>query len=195
LGKVVYVNDTDHPLVLDKHQAIARATMATVNTRIVETTLRMDSADMVKPSTRVQEVGAKAPAAFDLDELQRAAMGSSSAPFEVVQGATWFTIDRCYEDELCFSADGREKPRQPRSIPDADASRIAAAAPWRRQSDDFAVPPDDPEIKIPSIEIPDSTLETIVDSDFNVNPGLDDNRKQDLLSLLLRIDNGTLNSG
>jgi hypothetical protein len=57
------------------------------------------------------------------------------------------------------------------------------------------VPPGDPEIKIPSIEIPDSTLETIVDSDFNVNPGLDDNRKQDLLSLLLRIDNGTLNSG
>jgi hypothetical protein len=42
MNKMVYVNDTDHPLVLDKYQAIARATMATVDTRIMETTLRMD---------------------------------------------------------------------------------------------------------------------------------------------------------
>jgi hypothetical protein len=184
LDKVVYVNDTDHPLVLDKHQAIARATMATVDTRIVETTLRMDWADMVKPSTRVQDVGAKPPAAFDLDELQRTAMGSSTAPFEAAQGATWFTTDRCYEDELCFSADGREKPRRPRSIPDADAARIAAAASQRKPSDEFAVPLDDPEMEIPSVEIPDGTLETILDSDFMIDPGLDDDRRQDLLGLL-----------
>jgi hypothetical protein len=42
LDKMVYVNDTDHPLVLDQYQAIARATMATVDTRVVETGMRMD---------------------------------------------------------------------------------------------------------------------------------------------------------
>jgi hypothetical protein len=47
MDKMVYINDTDHPLVLDKYQAIARATMATVDTRVVETDLSMDWADLV----------------------------------------------------------------------------------------------------------------------------------------------------
>jgi hypothetical protein len=184
MDKMVYVNDTDHPLVLDKYQAIARATMATVDTRIVETTLRMDWADLVKPSTRARDVGAKAPAAFDLDALQHVVLGSSSASMETAQSATWFASGRCYEDELCFTADGREKPRRPRSIPDADAARLAATAPRRQPSDEFAVPPDDPEMEIPSVELPGVSLETILDSDFIIDPGLDDNRRQDLLGLL-----------
>jgi hypothetical protein len=184
MDKMVYVNDTDHPLVLDKYQAIARATMATVDTRIVETALRMDWADLVKPSTRARDVGAKAPAAFDLDALQHVVLGSSSASLETAQSATWFASGRCYEDELCFTADGREKPRRPRSIPDADAARLAATAPRRQPSDEFAVPPDDPEMELPSVELPGVSLETILDSDFIIDPGLDDNRRQDLLGLL-----------
>jgi hypothetical protein len=108
----------------------------------------------------------KGPAAFDLDELQSKAMGASSDSLEAAQGATWFATDRCYENELYFTADGREKPRRPRSIPDADAARIAAAAPRRQPSDEFTVPPDDPEMVIPSVELPDVALEEIVDSDF-----------------------------
>jgi hypothetical protein len=186
MDKMVYVNDTDHPLVLDKYHAIARATMATVDTRIVETTLRMDWADLVKPSTRTRDVGAKPPAAFDLNALQQEVLGSSSASMAAAQAATWFASDRCYEDELCFTADGREKPRRPRSIPDADAARLAATAPRRRPADEFAVPPDDPEMVIPSVELPDLDveLETILDSDFLIDPGLDENRRQDLLGLL-----------
>jgi hypothetical protein len=113
-------------------------------------------------------------------------MGSSTESLEIAQSATWFVSDRCYEDELCFTADGREKPRRPRSIPDADAARLAATAPRRRPSDEFAVPPDDPEMVIPSVELPDRdvALETILDSDFVIDPGLDDTRRQDLLGLL-----------
>jgi hypothetical protein len=200
LSKMVYVNDSDHPLVLDKHQAIARATMATVDTRIVETALRMDWADLVKPSTRTRDVGAKAPVAFDLDALQRKAQGSSSGPLEAAHGATWFAADRCYEDELCFSADGREKPRRPRSIPDADAARIAATAPRRQPFDTVTVPPDDPEMEIPSVELHNGevatrALEDIADSDIIIDPALDEDRRQDLLGLvrtyLASFSNGT----
>jgi hypothetical protein len=188
LDKMVYVNDTDHPLVLDKYQAIARATMATVDTRVVETAMRMDWANLVRPSTRAQTappmLGRRAPAAFDLDELQKKAMRASSESLEAAQSATWFASDRCYENELCFTADGCEKPRRPWSIPDADAARIAAAAPRRQPSDEFTVPPDDPEMVIPSVEIPDVTLENILDSAFMIDPGLDADRKQDLIGLL-----------
>jgi hypothetical protein len=113
-------------------------------------------------------------------------MGSLTESLEIAQSATWFVSDRCYEDELCFTADRREKPRRPQSIPDADAARLAATAPRRRPSDEFAVPPDDPEMVIPSVELPDRdvALETILDSDFVIDPGLDDTRRQDLLGLL-----------
>jgi hypothetical protein len=57
MDQIVYVNDTDHPLVLDKLQAIARATMAMVDTRIVDTSMRMDWADLIKPSKCAQDVG------------------------------------------------------------------------------------------------------------------------------------------
>jgi hypothetical protein len=39
-------------------------------------------------------------------------------------------------------------------------------------------------MEIPSVEIPDGTLETILDSDFMIDPVLDDDRRQDLLGLL-----------
>jgi hypothetical protein len=61
---------------------------------------------------------------------------------------------------------------------------MAATAPRRQPFDEFAVPPDDPEIEIPSVEIPDGTLKTILESDFMIDPGLDDDRQQDLLGLL-----------
>jgi hypothetical protein len=120
--------------------------------------------------------------------LQKAALGSSTASFETAQGATWFASDRCYEDELCFSADGREKPRPPRSIPNADAARIAAAASRHQPFDELAVPPDDSEIEISSVELrdgaADQALEDILDSDIIIDPTLDEDRRQDLLGLV-----------
>jgi hypothetical protein len=186
LQALVYVNDSEHPMVLDKDQAVARASMATVDTRVVDTALRRDWQDLVRPTLPDARtpVGRQAPCAFDLEALKTRAMGSSTASLELAQSATWFASDRCYEDELCFTADGREKPRRPRSIPDADAARLAATAPRRQPFDEFAVPPDDPEMEIPSVEISDGTLETILDSDFMIDPGLDDGRRQGLLGLL-----------
>jgi hypothetical protein len=112
LQALVYVNDSEHPMVLDKDQAVARASMATVDTRVVDTALRMDWQDLVRPTLPDARtlVGRQAPCAFDLEALKTKAMGSSTAPLEIAQSATWFMSDRCYEDELCFTADGREKP-------------------------------------------------------------------------------------
>jgi hypothetical protein len=139
----------------------------------------------VKPrSGPTSVVSVKAPAAFDLDQLKRQVIGESTSPLELASSATWFATDRCYEDELCFSAHGWERPRQPRSIPDADAARIAAAAPRHESFEQFATPMDDPEIEIPSIELCSSEIESILDSDFIVDPALDDDRKQDLIGLL-----------
>jgi hypothetical protein len=139
----------------------------------------------VKPrSGPTSVVSVKAPAAFDLDQLKRHVIGESTSPLELASSATWFATDRCYEDELCFSADGWERPRQPRSIPDADAARIAAAAPRRESFEQFATPMDNPEMEIPSIELCSSEIESILDSDFIVDPALDDDRKQDLIGLL-----------
>jgi hypothetical protein len=199
LQALVYVNDTEHPMVLDKDQAVARASMATVDTRVVDTVLRVDWQDLVRPTPRDVRtpVGRQAPQAFDLEALKRKAMGSSSEPLEIAQSASWFVSDRCYEDELCFSADGRERPRRPRSIPDADAARIAATAPRRQPFDEFAVPPDDPEMVIPSVELSSAgqALEDIADSDIIIDPALDAERRQDLLGLvrtyLASFSNGT----
>jgi hypothetical protein len=185
LRAMVYVNDTEHPMVLDKNQAIAHALMCTVDTEVVETSLRIDWSDLVKPrGSPAQVVGAKAPAAFDLDQLKREVAGESTSALELASSATWFSTDRCYENELCFTADGRERPRRPRSIPDADAARIAAAAPRRASFEQFATPLDDPEMEIPSIELASDDIETILDSDFMIDPGLSDDRKSDLIGLL-----------
>jgi hypothetical protein len=190
LQALVYVNDTEHPMVLDKDQVVARASMATVDTRVVDTALRVDWQDLVRPPPRDARipVGRQAPCAFDLEALKQQAMGSSTGSLEIAQSATWFVSDRCYEDELCFSADGREEPRRPRSIPDADVARIAAAAPRRKPFDEFTVPPDDPEMEIPSVELrdgaADQALEDIADSDIIIDPTLDEDRRQDLLGLV-----------
>jgi hypothetical protein len=184
-------------MVLDKNQAVAVASMATVDTRTVDTSLRVDWQDLVRPASRKvrMPVGTQAPRAFDLEEIKKAAIGSSTASLETAQSAAWFASDRCYEDELCFSADGRERPRRPRSIPDADAARIAAAAPRRQPSDEFATPQDDPEMEIPSVQLHANGLEEIADSDIIIDPALDDDRRQDLIGLvrtyLASFSNGT----
>jgi hypothetical protein len=51
LQALVYVNNTEHLMVLDKDQAVARASMATVDTRVVDTALRMDWQDLVRPTS------------------------------------------------------------------------------------------------------------------------------------------------
>jgi hypothetical protein len=147
----------------------------------------MNWADLVRPTPPNQRVmvGNRPPTAFDLEELKNEVVASSTMSVKAAHGATWFASDRCYEDELCFSADGREKQRRPGSILDADAARIAAAAPGRRRSDEFAVPSDDPEMEIPSIGLPSlAELEAIMDEDILTDPGLDEGRGQDVIRLV-----------
>jgi hypothetical protein len=191
MTKMVYINDTEHPLILDKHQPIATATMATVDTRVVDTNLRVDWADLIKPSTsRNLPVGTKAPAAFDLEALQAKITAGSTWTLEAAHRAARLEDEQCYENELCFTSHGREKPRRPRSIPDADVARIAQSAPRRLPDDEFAVPIDDPEMEIPSIQLPDDPhgapddLGTISDDDIQIDPRLDPERRSDVLRLV-----------
>lgn len=161
---LMFTNFTNHPVEVQKGQALGDAEAALFGNMAFNIGIYMDWADLLRPAKRSPTTGTRPPRYSSIDR--------AGDP------------ETHYEDLLCFDSYGREKPRPPRSISEEEVQRILLTAEQRKKGDRF--PNEDEDEHIPLAPIPESlekgTTQTSAIAD--ISPHLSEYQKRELQTLI-----------